>query len=442
MPNMLANLKNGKWLIVLLNVVLLLAALGFIINFFRAHVHLALAQEIPIKSQLGDEDFVTPETFGAVGDGQTDDTRALQNAINSGYPVVLLPKDYLISSSLIISGKKSITDLGSTIHYTGTDAAVRLTAINNLCNISFGCIVAENGSGIEFYCDSKQSRCQYINIRFDVIKASKYCIFFNRAGEGDTLESGWLNEIRISDGRFSGGEYGIYADAKEYNGINNIKFVNTAFEGVTIGAHIANGCRGWSFINVRIAEMVSEGQRTFETVGSMLGLNIITNDRYKAEKTSLSSETQGMVIAPIQGKDYNGNIVILGNAGEIIDGKLYSYNHSMSNLQHFETIKDNEDLDKIILPGNYCYKKEELGQSLMNTPFDGSFIMRVYYADGSSEYITQELQGLDNNLEYRRTFSKRNKSFSAWKRMLNEDDYNFLYDEINDLRMIIDGLLP
>ena len=65
--------------------------------------------------------YVTPEMFGAYGDGEHDDTVAIQSAINNAYKIVFSPnKTYLIEGKLIIYSGKELIGNGCTIHKPST----------------------------------------------------------------------------------------------------------------------------------------------------------------------------------------------------------------------------------------------------------------------------------------------------------------------------------
>ena len=250
------------------------------------------------------KEYVTPEMFGGIGDGVTDDTVAIQSAIDSGSSIVLLTKKYLTTDTINISRSIYFLNYGS-IKYTGENSAIKVEKVS-LCNLSLGTINAKNGTGLELYASTYSSesaearnRVQYVNIDLKLISALDKCIYLNLDVESglDSSGIGWINEIRISNGKFSAGEYGIYADAKGYQKINNVKMYNVGIEGVSTGIYMANACYHWSFNNLRYAE-------SFDTLIKTVGL-VSDFAFYGAQqinfskKLDFSAETSGVIRVPI-----------------------------------------------------------------------------------------------------------------------------------------------
>ena len=82
--------------------------------------------------------FVTPEEFGAVGDGVTDDTVALQTAIDyartNGKTLILKGVTYLVTASLQIGSGTKIVGAGTPRQYTGGFGCTIIKA--NIADIS------------------------------------------------------------------------------------------------------------------------------------------------------------------------------------------------------------------------------------------------------------------------------------------------------------------
>lgn len=255
------------------------------------------------------EVFVTPEMFGAMGDGTTDDSTAIQSAIDSGAEMIVMIGDYLIASTIKIAGALTLYHRG-TITYTGSGSAIKIERVQNSCNITLDKIEATNGNGIEFYASTYASgnanRIQYLNLDFNSIRALDKCIYMNldvEPGISNTATVGWINEVRISNGRFAAGNYGIYGDAKGYQKMNNIKLFNVAFEGITTGIYMANGCARWSFMNSRYAESYTT---LIKTVGSVSEFNFYGAQHREDSVFDFSANTSGIINMPV----YDGaNIV-------------------------------------------------------------------------------------------------------------------------------------
>lgn len=85
---------------------------NWIVNIFQGFIQSGTgAVPRTIQSKLGD--FVSVKDFGAVGDGVTDDTTAIQNALNINTLVYAPPGNYLISSTLNVNPGCTLMGAGS-----------------------------------------------------------------------------------------------------------------------------------------------------------------------------------------------------------------------------------------------------------------------------------------------------------------------------------------
>ena len=182
------------------------------------------------SAQEKDVDYVTPQMFGAAGDGWTDDTKSIQKAIDSGKSIYLPHGEYRITEPLIITDKSFWNFHGSdaVITYTGTGYALRILNAMH-CRIELGLVNALNGGGVEFYSDSIKSWNQYVTLVFEAIKCATDCIHV------ETTAEGWCNENRIHGGRFLAGENGFHAVSRSAHTINGWKFYDCGIEGVNTG---------------------------------------------------------------------------------------------------------------------------------------------------------------------------------------------------------------
>ena len=74
-----------------------------------------------LKAQLATGGHVTPEMYGAYGDGQHDDAPALKRALESGSPVVLTQDLYIKSNIEIVDHDVWLDGCGHALHVIGSD---------------------------------------------------------------------------------------------------------------------------------------------------------------------------------------------------------------------------------------------------------------------------------------------------------------------------------
>lgn len=165
------------------------------------------------------QDYVSVKSFGAVGDGVTDDTTAIQNALNSSASRVYIPEgNYLISSlnvpsNIIICGdgyssKLSATGLGNIFELTNVSNVVidslHLKGLNNATS-------NVNGAGINATSTSQVvvKNC-YLDSFGSPTDAGGIAIHFYNGNTDITIEN---NEIVNGIGDTNSNDIEVYANS-------------------------------------------------------------------------------------------------------------------------------------------------------------------------------------------------------------------------------------
>ena len=165
---------------------------------------------------------VTPQDFGAVADGVTDDSDAINAAFATRKPVYFPAGQYNIGThSIVINGLfNTKVDMSSAwILYSGTEYAIDITYMDCV-DFRIGYIDAPNGGGLKLHSSAAGNHIQYDNIYFHRITCATNCIFINPS------DNGWVNEIRIHDGKFDGGNYGLFVQNDGTYTCNNFALFN------------------------------------------------------------------------------------------------------------------------------------------------------------------------------------------------------------------------
>lgn len=247
--------------------------------------------------------------FGAIGDGLTDDTDAIQKALNSEQPVYFPRTIYVVTRPIIITNKKfwSMYAQDATFLYTGSDYTFKILYAEN-CHIEIGQIYASEGGGIEFYSDSPKSWSQYVYLSFNSIECKTDCIHI------EATNGGWSSENQVYGGRFKAGINGVHLLHTGRDYTNGWKFYNCGIEGVNNG-FLFNAGNGFINDMVIVNPRYEESYETvLKTKGKVFNCLWIATSVFKSEEIKCSGQTtQFEVLAPI------GN---QGHRGCIIDGKL------------------------------------------------------------------------------------------------------------------------
>lgn len=231
---------------------------------------------------------VTPEMFGAIGDGEADDTEALQRAVDSGHTVVC-SKQYRTTAPLIIPTGGKFICYGE-IHYTGNGYAVRLGCgksvvfIKKLVSDSVGLRVGKNFEDSYPWVAYNQVNIQEMECagpcllmqESNIPEGSKHGVMYNTFALSqwvstgadcvridNTAKSNDDNSIFFNENTFIGGlmvgkgdgSYAVYLKSTKQavqgsSVVSANKFIATSFEGSANGVYLCNAAEN-SFLDNR-----------------------------------------------------------------------------------------------------------------------------------------------------------------------------------------------
>lgn len=185
--------------------------------------------------------YVTPEEFGAIGDGVTDDSRAFTECFgsaNANHKYILLSnKSYLISNTLTNISNTNIIGINATI-ILGNNTFTK--QINNcvFSNITFSRAVESDLPLTENFYSSQFKYCNFVDINY---------LFNNISPRINTLEHLLLDECNLQNtqlicaiNQFNGVVYSINKTLFYYN--EDFKQRTTIIGGYIGGKFIFNNC--------------------------------------------------------------------------------------------------------------------------------------------------------------------------------------------------------
>lgn len=271
------------------------------------------------------ETYVTPQMFGAHADGITDDTVAIQAAIDSGEAVMFPKGTYLTTAPIIINSKYNygLYSVGSKIVYTGADYAIKLSKCSET-KFAFGMIVAENGGCLLLEVDGG-SYFENVNLHFADFSAKTNCIYAN------VIDGAFMN-VEINGGILRNAVYGIHFESAASDAIAKCTIQNVRF--ATTNGFFADAPSG-SISGILMVGCTNPDDITslIKTVGDVRQCNFIGSKYLFHRHFDFSNSTQQFhIIAPIVDNNY------VNKAFEaVVMGGVMLLQSQVENYRYFNT---------------------------------------------------------------------------------------------------------
>ncbi|MCQ4113696.1 glycosyl hydrolase family 28-related protein [Megasphaera sp. SC8-1] len=365
---------------------------------------------------------INVKRFGAKGNGSTDDTITIQNAINYAYskgrnadtqevnaadgkilPKIIFPVgEYVTSTTLHFDKSPCFLNLdmsNATLKYTGSDYAILFRRLRN-SHLNLGFILASNGGGIHFLVrnDDPNDWMQYVHTTFNCISCKETGVLAecsNPQNKNDTESwAPWLNAMYFYGGRFMNCKIGFHVKSENAANIHGWNFFNCTSEHSVIGFKLENASQGntYALSNFSFFGCYKEDvdEHSFQTVGKVKSILWIKADNYTKDNIpfyfNLSDDTKDFVILP-------------QNSGK-------------------EQIKAGDDFNNYTNKGKYYVKRNEDMWHILNVPkitstdvCDAGLLIVTDLTSSDIEYVIYNIVQIFIEYTFGRIF-RRTKPYS------------------------------
>lgn len=290
--------------------------------------------------------YLTPEAFGAVGDGYTDDINAITLCLAKAAQskqTVLMAKKYLITTPIDINGAGFNIYINDVV-YTGSDTAVKIHGQQNTVKIHS---INSSGAGIKFLGDGEKNS-SHNDLEINTIISASHGIVFECLTTGlyqhnvrfDYIQAGGDGCYGIA--YFNTGEIGTFGENNFYGGhIANCEWAcykirgNSRFYGIEVEGNVRGGFYIDSDVSIfhpRIAESQRDGDLPIykfidtknTTIYDSSGIAINQIDLSEANDTFFNASEQEYPLYEQAISKINGRIYArTPNTGENTIGNVY-----------------------------------------------------------------------------------------------------------------------
>jgi hypothetical protein len=242
--------------------------------------------KIPIKSYIdyktenvkgAPTTYLTPEAFGAVGNGKANDIEAITACLAKAAETkqtVLMAQKYFVSAPIIINGDGFNIYINDII-YNGTDSAVAIYGQQNTIKIHS---ISSGGNGLILVGDGKKST-SHNNLEVNTIIAAAHGIIFESVKKEIYQNSVHFDYIQAGGGGYYGISY-VQKNPTHYGGVLINIGENNFYGGDITNCSFAvyNAGSGSRYINIHTLNTVVHG---FYIVGPCNIINPRWNEAHR-----------------------------------------------------------------------------------------------------------------------------------------------------------------